>query len=160
MRIWSVHPQYLDSKGLVALWRETLLAKYVLEGKTKGYKNYPQLIRFKATKNPVGCINQYLFFVYKDAVKRGYNFDKNKINLDFEPIKLAVTIGQVKYETAHLLQKLKLRDVSKYNDLINQKEILVHPLFEIIDGEIEKWEILNNIKQPFICNKKENKLFF
>ena len=47
MRLWSVHPKYLDSKGLVALWREALLAKQVLEGGTKGYRNHPQLDRFK-----------------------------------------------------------------------------------------------------------------
>jgi hypothetical protein len=47
MRIWSIHPKYLDIKGLVALWREALLAKHVLEGRTKGYRNHPQLDRFK-----------------------------------------------------------------------------------------------------------------
>ena len=52
MRIWSLHPKYLDTKGLVALWRETLLAKHVLEGKTKGYRNHPQLDRFKKAQNP------------------------------------------------------------------------------------------------------------
>jgi hypothetical protein len=142
MRIWSIHPQYLDTKGLVALWRESLLAKHVLEGKTKGYKNHPQLKRFKATANPVNCINQYLSVVYEEALKRGYNFDKSKINWNVEQIKLTVTIGQVKYETKHLLKKLKLRDIAKYNDLKNQNELLTHPLFEIIAGEIEEWEII------------------
>lgn len=37
MRIWSLHPSYLDAKGLVALWRETLLAQKVLLGATVGY---------------------------------------------------------------------------------------------------------------------------
>jgi hypothetical protein len=27
MRIWTVHPRYLDPKGLVAAWREALLAQ-------------------------------------------------------------------------------------------------------------------------------------
>jgi hypothetical protein len=40
MRKWSIHPQYLDTKGLEALWREALLAKNVLEVKTKGYRNH------------------------------------------------------------------------------------------------------------------------
>lgn len=57
MRLWSIHPQYLDAKGLLALWREALLAKHVLEGSTKGYKNHPQLIRFKETDNPIGFIS-------------------------------------------------------------------------------------------------------
>ncbi len=142
MRIWSIHPRYLDTKGLVALWREALLAKYVMEGKTKGYKNHPQLIRFETGKKPFDSINQYLSVVYKEAVNRGYNFDKNKVQWSFKPVELTVTKGQIKYETIHLKKKLKLRDISKYNDLITQKEILAHPLFKIIDGEIEDWEVI------------------
>jgi len=70
MRIWSLHPKYLDTKGLVALWRETLLAQHVLEGKTKGYKNHPQLDRFKRSKKPIEVINQYLAGVYAEALTR------------------------------------------------------------------------------------------
>ncbi len=145
MRIWSVHPQYLDTKGLVALWREAILAKCVLEGKTKGYKNHPQLKRFKAHRKPLDCLNQYLSDVYKEALNRGYNFDKNKIQWSFTPVELAVTKGQIKYETVHLQKKLKLRDESRYNDLISQTEIIAHPLFKIIEGEIEEWEYLNSL---------------
>ena len=60
MRLWSIHFKYLDSKGLVALWREAFLAKKVLEGKTKGYKNHPQLERFRNSSNPISSINSYL----------------------------------------------------------------------------------------------------
>lgn len=38
MRLWVSHPKYLDCKGLVALWRESLLARKVLKGKTKGWR--------------------------------------------------------------------------------------------------------------------------
>ena len=142
MRIWSIHPQYLDTKGLIALWREALLAKLVLEGKTKGYKNHPQLKRFKSMKNPLEGINQYLSIVYLEAIKRGYNFDKNKINWNFKSVKVLITSEQVKYEKNHLINKLKTRDPSKYNSLIKLKECMVHPLFEIVEGEIEEWEIV------------------
>ena len=74
MRIWSLHPKYLDAKGLVALWRETLLAKNVLEGKTKGYKNHPQLDRFKTAQEPINAINFYLKAVWLEAVARNYSF--------------------------------------------------------------------------------------
>src|ERR1041385_8193501 len=98
MRIWSLHPKYLDAKGLVALWRETLLAKKVLENKTKGYKNHPQLTRFRNAKNPLAAINQYLLFVHKEAEIRNYTFDKNKIQQKLFALKLSVTSGQMKYE--------------------------------------------------------------
>ena len=81
MRIWSLHPKLLDSKGLVALWRETLLAKKVLQGGTKGYINHPQLLRFKENENPINSINYYLSEVQIEATVRGYNFDKSKITI-------------------------------------------------------------------------------
>lgn len=141
MRIWSLHPKYLETKGLVALWRETLLAKHVLEGKTKGYKNHPQLERFKKSKNPLETINQYLSVVYFEALAREYNFDKTKIDWNFKNVKLTVTKKQVDYEMTHLLNKLKIRDSEKYKALKKIKTIETHSLFKVIDGEIENWEI-------------------
>src|SRR3989339_1383733 len=120
MRIWSLHPKYLDTKGLVALWRETLLAKHVLEGKTKGYKNHPQLNRFKEAPAPLDCINQYLSVVYKEALRRGFNFAKDKIKWEFKPTTLTVTTGQLYYEKEHLLNKLILRDKNLYEILLNE----------------------------------------
>jgi hypothetical protein len=141
MRIWSLHPKYLDTKGLVALWRETLLAKHVLEGKTKGYKNHPQLDRFKKSNAPLENINHYLAEVYKEASGRNYNFDKEKIDWNFTESKLTVTNKQLAYECAHLLNKLQIRDISKYKELKKIINIETHPIFNLIEGEIEQWEI-------------------
>jgi hypothetical protein len=142
MRLWSLHPKYLDAKGLVAVWREALLAKNVLEGKTKGYKNHPQLNRFKAAKNPVDTINQYLSEIFFEASNRNYNFDKQKINWKFKKCKLTVTIGQLNYEVRHLLNKLQIRDAVKYGQLKTNTQFDSHPLFNVIDGDIENWEII------------------
>lgn len=143
MRIWSVHPKYLDAKGIVALWRETLLAKNVLEGNTKGYKNHPQLIRFKAVEKPLEAINQYLAEVWDEATRRGYNFDRNKIDFDFKKIKIEVTIGQMQYEFNHLLKKLEQRDPERFNQFENLKMVDCAEIFEVKEGEIEKWEIIS-----------------
>ena len=142
MRIWSLHPKYLDVKGLVALWRETLLAKHVLEGRTKGYRNHPQLDRFKQVQNPNYAINQYLAVVFDEACARGYNFDKEKINWDFEPMIMVVTTGQIKYETAHLLDKLKTRDKERFKELNKLNKFQPHPMFKTVTGKVERWEIL------------------
>jgi hypothetical protein len=142
MRIWSLHPKYLDAKGIVALWRETLLAKHVLQGKTKGYKNHPQLSRFKKTKNPVDSINHYLSFVFLEAKSRGYRFDTSKIASSFKRSKLAVTKGQIDYETQHLLKKLKIRDPKKFKQVKSLHSFEPHPMFRIKKGEIESWEIV------------------
>jgi len=140
MRIWSLHPKYLDTKGLIALWRETLLAKHVLEGKTKGYKNHPQLTRFKEGKNPSSLVNQYLSEVYHEAVRRGYNFNREKIDWIFSASSISVTKGQVKYEMQHLLGKLKTRDTKRYEQLKDLTTIETHPMFTEVKGEIEEWE--------------------
>ncbi len=140
MRIWSLHPKYLDAKGIVALWRETLLAKNVLEGHTSGYKNHPQLHRFKAAPHPVAAINLYLSAVFYEAESRNYNFNKEKIDWNFTPVQLTVTQGQIHYEAAHLLNKLKIRDEIRYNGLLKIKKPAAHPLFTIIPGAIENWE--------------------
>ena len=56
MRLWSLHPQYLDPKGLVSLWREGLLAQAVIAGQTRGYRHHPQLARFLQSSDPRGVI--------------------------------------------------------------------------------------------------------
>jgi hypothetical protein len=147
MRLWSIHPKYLDSKRLIALWREGLLAKKVLQGKTKGYKHHPQLIRFINFENSLLAIESYLFNVYIEAKKRGYNFNKNKLVL-IEPYYniIPVTSGQVIFEISHLCNKLKRSKLEVYNLLakINNKEkIELNPIFYLIKGEIEPWEKIN-----------------
>ena len=47
MRLWTLHPKYLDARDLVALLREALLAQAVLGRQTGGYTRHPQLIRFR-----------------------------------------------------------------------------------------------------------------
>jgi hypothetical protein len=142
MRIWSLHPKYLDTKGLLALWRETLLAKKVLENKTKGYKNHPQLDRFKNAKNPLDAIDQYLAEVHKEACRREYNFDREKINWDFKKSKLTVTKGQLEYEKNHLLNKLEKRDSEKFREIRKIKSFDTQSLFVETEGEVENWEII------------------
>jgi hypothetical protein len=95
MRIWSLHPKYLDTKGLVALWRETLLAKHVLENKTKGYRNHPQLNRFKTCTNPLHAINYYLSVVHEEAERRGIDLIKIKLNGVLIPVQFLSQKGKL-----------------------------------------------------------------
>jgi hypothetical protein len=142
MRIWSLHPQHLDAKGLVALWRETLLAQKVLLGETKGYRNHPQLTRFKNHPDPLAAIAAYLQEVLREAVRRGYNFDASKILRKGTRAKIRVNEGQIAYELAHLLEKLKVRDSAAYARLIQYGHPAIHPLFKVVRGEIEDWEVV------------------
>jgi len=144
MRLWSIHPKYLDSKGLTACWREALLAKKVLEGKTKGYKNHSQLIRFKNDKYPIHAINTYLYYVCKEALQRQYKYDWHKYDLGYvwadQSYQMMVNYDQVQYEFLHLLRKLMTRDRERYNKIRHLKWIEPHPLFKVVAGEIESWE--------------------
>ena len=141
MRIWTVHPRYLDRKGLLAAWREALLAQKVLKGETKGYRNHPQLRRFKAQPNPVGAIAQYLRFLYFEAVVRGYKFDADKIGTPDASAEIQCTRGQLLYEWNHLKEKLKLRDAVRYGEIENIEEMEAHPMFKIVEGGVEEWEM-------------------
>lgn len=136
-----MHPKYLDAKGIVALWRETLLAKSVLEGKTRGYRYHPQLERFKRSANALYAINWYLSFVFAEAEERGYDFDGNKIDNSFRHIKIPLTQGQLDYEIEHLLKKLESRDIERFNKLKKLRRFEVNPIFELIPGTVENWEI-------------------
>lgn len=140
MRIWSFHPEYLDQKGIVAVWRESLLARKVLEGKTRGYRNHPQLIRFTESGSGLDAINFYLAVIHAEAEAREYRFDKEKVNWNYNPITLEVTEGQLEYEVRHLLDKLKTRDPKRYLELSKKGSIKSHPLFCVIKGGVENWE--------------------
>lgn len=140
MRIWSIHPSYLDSKGLVALWRETLLARKVLQGKTKGYSHHPQLDRFRKSADPVSMIDAYLTVVAEEADKRGYSFDHSKFQSTIIKASISVTEGQLEYETFWLKQKLAQRDPERLLKNGNDLCYTPHPVFTIIKGEIEPWE--------------------
>ncbi|HLP98390.1 MAG TPA: pyrimidine dimer DNA glycosylase/endonuclease V [Sideroxyarcus sp.] len=141
MRIWSLHPRHLDTKGLVALWRETLLAQKVLRGETKGYRNHPQLNRFNAHPEPLAAIAFYLHEVQCEATRRGYRFDAGKIGRFGKVGRIPVHDGQVAYEWSHLRAKLKQRDPEAYRRS-GGVEPAVHPLFRVVAGEVEDWEVV------------------
>lgn len=133
MRLWSIHPKHLDRAGLTAVWREALLAKKVLKGKTKGYRHHPQLTRFRGQKDPVRAINSYLFFIWKEARSRGYRFDGRKVG-PRQKAKIPVTLGQLRFECALLAKKLARRDPSR------RPKPEPHPLFRVVSGPVEEWE--------------------
>ena len=140
MRLWSIHPSYLDAKGLVACWREGLLARKVLQGRTKGYRNHPQLDRFKDQDDPVGMMDAYLLAVHEEATRRGYGFRREKLGAQISDRKITVTDGQLRYEFSHLKKKLGKRDKRKYEEIVNVRNPKPHPLFHVTSGGIAVWE--------------------
>jgi hypothetical protein len=159
MRLWTFHPKYLDSKGLVAVWREGLLAQAVLLGRTKWYKNHSQLIRFKNEYHSIVAIGLYLFHILNEADAREYNFDIGKIEdirniLDnSETVKyfeMTEMLGQLLYEWKFFQKRLTERKTfsknlksEPYRVLLQNKKIDIpdpHPLFKIVEGDVRGWE--------------------
>jgi hypothetical protein len=141
MRLWTLHPEYLDTKGLVAAWREALLAQKVLAGGTKGYRHHPQLARFRAQSDPLAAIGSFLDALAQEAQRRNYHFDASKIARHRFRGRIPETRGQLLYEWEHLKRKLRARAPEQYRQVRNLALPKPHPLFRIVAGGVRKWEI-------------------
>lgn len=160
MRLWSLDPRYLDGKGLVACWREALLAQAVLAGRTKGYTRHPQLERFREAPDPLAAIAAYLEGIAAEATRRGYHFDTTRIirgavgpggsgspgedRAALVPLhhSMDVTTGQLALERRHLLAKLRERspaDVSRLEE-VGEDGVEPHRLFRRVPGGVADWE--------------------
>ena len=140
MRIWTLHPKYLDPLGLVALWREAFLARAVLRGETAGYRHHPQLLRFQSHARPRSAINAYLRTIFVEAESRGYSFNCLKVGPVRANVEIETTVGQLHYEWQHLMRKLSVRSPSVYRRWRNVASPESHPLFRIEPGAVELWE--------------------
>jgi hypothetical protein len=140
MRLWTLHPRYLDPKGLVAAWREALLAQKVLAGGTKGYRHHPQLARFQEQPDPLASIATFLAGIADEAQFRGYHFNAGKISSRRFTGQIPETDGQLLYEWGHLKAKLRVRapGMSRQFQPIAMPE--PHPLFRIVSGGVRDWE--------------------
>ena len=149
MRIWSIHPKYLDQKGLVAAWRELLGAIQSLDP-DRGYSHHPQLERFRVFNQGKfdllesrKRLAQYGVSLYLEAIQRGYRFDFNKLvpylgdtNIQSCDARLPLPMGQFNYEIGHLRQKLMTQDPFRLSNWIPEP----HPYFYLTDGGVESWE--------------------
>jgi hypothetical protein len=144
MRLWTLHPKYLDAQGLVALWRESLLAQAVLAGRTRGYRAHPQLERFREHRSPAGSIAAYLRTVHAEACARGYAFDAKKIGRPMAgagaAARMTATRGQLEHEWRHLLAKLERRDPERWSVLVRVRRPQPNPLFTLRAGAVASWE--------------------
>jgi Pyrimidine dimer DNA glycosylase len=143
VRLWSLHPKYLDARGLTAVWREALLAQAVLRGRTRGYKHHPQLQRFAESAAPRAAIARYLRALQAEAAARGYQFDASRIGRGGRSgsTTLAVTQGQLSYEWQHLRHKLRGRAPAWLRRLPAISVPHAHPMFRVLRGGIASWEI-------------------
>jgi hypothetical protein len=139
MRLWTIHPKYLDAKGLVALWREALLAQRVLQGLDARLPASPQLSRFLATRQPAAALAGYLAVVHQEASRRGYSFDAGKIGRDRFRDRIVEMKDQLLYEWEHLQRKLAARNPARLRD--GRPVAAPEPqLFRIVRGKVRAWQ--------------------
>jgi len=148
VRLWSLHPKYLDAQGLVAAWREGLLARAVLRGETKGYGHHPQLHRFRDHPTPRLAIDAWLAGIHAEATLRGYSFDRSKIGPLRRLAPITVSRGQMAYEWAHLLRKLASRSPAQLALVRLVKRPRCHPLLRSRPGPIAAWEKVGDSTKP------------
>ncbi len=157
MRLWSIHPKYLDKNGLVGLWRQGLLAKAILEGTAEGYRHHPQLVRFRCHLSPVDAINAYLSHVLEEGLSRGYRFDAGRVTKPEGVAPIPVTEGQLRYEWNQFLARLKLRDPKLFSKWRTVDLPDVNPAMCVVPGDVEEWEV-----QPdyftFVQNREHKRL--
>lgn len=137
MRLWSIHPDLLDRAALVAGWREGLLAQKVLRGLTEGYRNHPQLERFRTLPDPVAGVATWLHGLADAADARGYNFDRTRVVVPAGAERLDLTDGQLDLEWQHLLAKVTARDPAWLSRLEAPRP---HPMFTLVPGPVADWE--------------------
>jgi hypothetical protein len=150
MRLWTIHPQYLDSRGLVAAWREALLAQAVLAGKTEGYTRHPQLTRFRESQDPRSSIVDFLFELLHEAERRGFHFDRSRIaGMEGRSgARIPVGQGQVDYEWAFLRRKLERRSAAWLAALEPVGSPRLNRVFEAHEGGVEGWERQHGATEP------------
>ena len=140
MRLWSLHPRYLDRQGLTACWREGLLAQAVIDRAAGAYSRHPQLQRFRGCSDPLAALGEYLRGVVDEADARGYRFDRDKIRRSGPVSAIPVTDGQVAHEWRRLSAKLQARSPQWYERFADVTVAEVHPIFTVVPGAVESWE--------------------
>ena len=149
MRLWSLHPRELDRLGLLAVWREGLLARKVLAGETRGYRNHPQLRRFREHASPRSAIAAYLHAIADEAERRGYRFDRARIGTsERAAAPIPVTTGQLHFEARHLATKLSKRAPETLAGRPAAPVPPPHPLFRVRPGPVADWERAGAARVP------------
>lgn len=149
MRLWSLHPSFLDRQGLLGQWREAIQAKNALlnPDHPSNIWHARQLQRFKESPAPMRNIAIFLHVVADEMILRGYHPNVSLIPYYPEKIPhyISVTSGQVDYEIKFLQAKLEKRNPTFLPRLWNIRLLMfnqLNPVFKEVGGDIEPWEKL------------------
>lgn len=138
MRLWTLHPKYLDSEGLMAVWRDALRARRLLKEETDGDSDHPQLTRFRETDHPADAIECYLQTVFEEARERDVSFDASKLHTPVRNVRIEETEDRLLYEWHRLLDKLRERQPPLFRKIKDLERPDAHPMFTIIEDDVHE----------------------
>ena len=158
MRLWSLNPAYLDDASLRELWDDCMRAKKQMERLTEypnGSRPHPQLLRFFRTPGPLGAFSDYMWGVLDAIAQRGLYCGAQRKNAIPRPrsgshMYMSVTAGQMEIETWLYGAKLvkERGNGEKYVQFWSIPEPQPHPLFQIVRGAVERWEMMPPYDYP------------
>ena len=152
MRLWTIHPRYLDNLTLFTCWKEAITARKELKDEAISPTHHPQLIRFRKCGTPVATMNSYIYNLFLELKVRHVKVDHKELGRYRRYERIKVGFGQLYYEFYFLQGKLKNRSRTKCNDnfyrhwldagmLVSNTVFLINP----VNG-IEKWEEVKELK--------------
>lgn len=146
MRIWSLHPKYLDKKELIDSWNDGLRTIGILTRNHQGSIFRPELSRFRSQSEPIIAVEKYLLSIANEAKRRGYMVDIRK--LPSIPVvvshKIPVSSGQIEYEWRQLMHVLAGRSPGFLRRIEYSPSHDINPIFYKRPGhDIETWEKLD-----------------
>jgi hypothetical protein len=117
MRVWTIHPKYLDDKGLGGVWMDALLVQKLVHGGECGnYRKHPQCQRWLKGPMERYLLSIYLIEVWLEAKMRGFDYKHEKITMvdapnsaSNQPSRMLVDAEEVKVEKDLLVTKLRDR---------------------------------------------------
>jgi hypothetical protein len=112
-------------------------------GDTRGWRNHPQLDRFKDHSETMDAIGFYPLKIREEASFRGHSYDGSKIRRPINRVALtSITTGQLLYEFSLLLERTRLRMPAWHEKLREVYDLpKAYPLFEVVEGDVGRWEV-------------------
>ena len=139
MRLWSLHPRYLDPQG----WSrcgETLLARKVLRGETRGYRHHPQLQRFREARDPQSAIDAYL----PRSTPRRRRAATRSTRTSSMPTRARKDPGRARAtrraRMGHLIAQARVAQPGAHVRWRELQRPRTHPSFRVVAGGVADWE--------------------
>lgn len=148
MRVWTIHPKYLNRKELSACWHDGLRALKVLSEPEKYQRFYEGLSVFRVQSEPVYALAKYLQAIGKEGVKRGLQMDLSLLPEVPKDFRLKIPVSEERIASERKLLTKRLAGLGRWH-LRKFQSMLpgrTNPLFFVQnDNHPSPWEIISRV---------------